>query len=108
MSESHAAETPTEPLILVVDDEPSMSTLLRAALWVAGFRVIEAPDGNVGLAMARDRRPTLVTTDLMMPRMDGWQLIRALKADQTLRDLPIIVRDSGLQPGNAERALTSG
>ncbi|NOK61660.1 MAG: response regulator transcription factor [Chloroflexi bacterium AL-W] len=77
--------------ILVVDDEPGIVTLARDYLERAGFRVLSAGDGVAGLRMARTEHPNLVVLDLMLPGMDGLDIVRALREDPATRTLPVIM-----------------
>ena len=77
--------------ILAVDDSPSMRMLLRTALTAQGFTVSEAEDGVSALAWLEGNAPDLVITDINMPRMDGFGLIAAVRAEARFRDLPILV-----------------
>ena len=76
---------------LVVDDEAVSRTLLEHHLSELGFRVVTAIDGVEAIEMARGERPDLVTVDLLMPRMSGWDLLKAMKQDPQLRDTPAVV-----------------
>jgi len=76
---------------LVVDDEPDSSLLIVHQLRDFGLEVLTASSGEEGLAKARERRPDLITVDLMMPGMSGWEFIRTLKADPALQDVPVVV-----------------
>lgn len=78
-------------LVLVIDDELDSRTLLTHLLEEFGCQAIAASSGEQGLHMAREFRPHLITVDLMMPQLDGWQVIRAIKADPELRDIPVVV-----------------
>jgi len=78
-------------LVLVIDDELDSRTLLTHMLEEFGCQAIAANSGEQGLHMAREFRPNLITVDLMMPQLDGWQVIRALKSDPELRDIPVVV-----------------
>ncbi len=78
------------PLVLIVDDEPGIVDFLRFALDDHGYRVVTARDGALALCEVRRERPDFVLTDLMMPRVDGWELSAALRNDASLRDVPII------------------
>lgn len=71
-----------------------MLLVARTRLEVNGFEVVTAEDGEQALARFRERRPNLVLLDLKMPRMDGLQVCRILKADPSTRDVPIIVFSS--------------
>ncbi len=77
--------------VLVIDDDPVARNLVRRNLVKAGYRVEEAGDGPTGLARARALRPDVITLDVMMPGMDGWAVLTALKADADLADIPVIM-----------------
>jgi len=77
--------------VLVVDDEEDSRTLLRLALEELGCRVLMARDGAEGLEVARSHGPDLITLDLMMPGMSGWEMLRGLRDDPGLRDIPVVV-----------------
>jgi len=77
--------------ILVVDDDPAVLDLLSITLGKEGYRVIHARSGEEAIAQARAHRPQAITLDVVMPRMDGWSVLVALKADPELRDIPVIV-----------------
>ena len=83
---SEQAET-----ILVIDDDPSVHDLLKRSLGRAGYRVITANNGTDGLAMARTHHPDFITLDIMMPGVDGWSVLTSLKADPSLKDIPVFV-----------------
>jgi signal transduction histidine kinase/DNA-binding response OmpR family regulator len=77
--------------ILVVDDDPAALDLLSLTLGKEGYRVIPAQTGEEALEQARKHRPQAITLDVLMPRMDGWSVLVALKADPELRDIPVIM-----------------
>jgi CheY-like chemotaxis protein len=77
-------------VILVVDDEPDLRFLLRRILEGAGHDVLEAGNGADALTSARRSPPDLVVTDVMMPIMGGVELIRRLRDDPTMKDIPIV------------------
>ena len=81
----------TPPLILVVDDNPMNVDILQARLRANGYEIITAADGEEALAAVREQRPDLVLLDVMMPKMDGIQVCRELRADPTLPFIPIIL-----------------
>ncbi|MEY4388080.1 MAG: hypothetical protein RLY20_3363, partial [Verrucomicrobiota bacterium] len=78
-------------LVLVIDDELDSRTLLTHMIGETGCLAIAASSGEQGLKLARELRPQLITVDLMMPHMDGWQVVQTLKADPALRDIPVVV-----------------
>jgi CheY-like chemotaxis protein len=80
---------PTFPTILVVDDDPTVRELMQRFLRSAGFNIVTAAGGEEGLRRAREVRPDAITLDVMMPGMDGWAVLAALKADPDLADIPV-------------------
>src|SRR5207244_12115523 len=78
-------------LSLVVDYNSNARDLLAATVRREGYRVIEATDGESALALAREWHPDVVTLDVLMPRMDGWAVLTALKSDRELAEIPVIV-----------------
>ena len=77
--------------VLVIDDEASVRSILRRFLLREGLSVDEAASGEAGLRMAHETRPDAITLDVMMPGMDGWAVLSALKADPELCDVPVIM-----------------
>ncbi|MEN3361116.1 MAG: hypothetical protein V7637_5098 [Mycobacteriales bacterium] len=77
--------------ILVIEDEPAAAQLLRTYLEDAGYRVTVAVDGRDGLAGARRCAPAAILLDLVLPGMDGWEVLRQLKLDSQLRDVPVVI-----------------
>jgi signal transduction histidine kinase/DNA-binding response OmpR family regulator len=86
--------------VLVVDDDPVCLDLLSVTLGREGYRVIHARSGEEALQQARAHHPQAITLDVLMPRMDGWSTLVALKADPVLREIPVIMltvlKDRGL------------
>lgn len=77
--------------ILVVDDDKSIIKIVRGYLEQAGYQVLTATDGETALHMLRCERPDLVILDLLMPKRDGWEVTRIVRADKTLAATPIIM-----------------
>ena len=77
--------------VLVVDDDGAQRDLLTRFLEREGFAVRSAPDGRTGLEMARSLRPRAILLDVMMPSMDGWSVLGALKADPELAFIPVVM-----------------
>jgi DNA-binding response OmpR family regulator len=77
--------------ILIIEDERQIITVLRGYLERAGYRVLAAHDGEEGLFLARNRRPDLVILDLMLPKLDGLEVCRALRRDPQTEGVPIIM-----------------
>ena len=79
------------PAILVIDDDADARLLLQRYLEDAGYQVVAAGSGRDGVTLARQYRPSAITLDLMMPEMSGWEVLKALKADPTVADIPVVV-----------------
>jgi len=79
------------PTVLVIDDEPAMRDLMQRFLVKEGLRVVTAASGEEGLRLAKDLHPVTITLDVMMPGMDGWAVLAALKADPQVADIPVIM-----------------
>lgn len=94
--------------IVMVDDSPSMRMLLRAALSDLGYTVSEAEDGVAALAVLDGTNPDLLITDINMPRMDGFGLIEAVREQDHLRDLPILVLTTESSDAKKQRARNAG
>ncbi len=80
-----------DPIIVAIDDDPEVISLLRDSLAPAHFRVVGALNGDRGMELARILKPFAITLDIMMPEKDGWQVLREIKADPELCRTPVIV-----------------
>jgi DNA-binding response OmpR family regulator len=92
-----------KPRILVVDDEPDLVMVLKIGLETEGYDVLTASDGEQGLALARQSVPDLLVLDLMLPRMDGYKVCRALKFDERYKKIPIFILSA--RSGETDRRL---
>ncbi len=94
--------------VLVIDDDPDARDLITRCLSKQGFRVHSSASGEAGLQLAKELRPDAITLDVMMPSMDGWTVLSALKANPDLADIPVIMltflddKNQGLKLGAAE------
>jgi signal transduction histidine kinase/CheY-like chemotaxis protein len=86
-----AAMERERPVVLVVEDDPQAAELLRLYLEGAGCRVEVAWDGEEGLAKACQLEPALITLDLLLPKVDGWDLLVRLKGEPTTRQIPVVI-----------------
>jgi CheY-like chemotaxis protein len=82
--------------ILVVDDDSSMRFLLKMLFESAGYQVVEAHHGAAALECLKEAHPSLIVTDLMMPVMDGNQLIERLRSDPEMQSIPILATTARL------------
>ena len=90
MNEAPSPE-PNEGRILVIDDDPDVRELSTRTLSREGFRVETAGSGEEGLRMARALHPDAITLDVLMPDLDGWAILAAIKQDPALSDIPVIL-----------------
>ena len=98
----------TPPRILVVDDNPNNVEILRMRLEAHGYEVVTAADGEEGLAAVRDQLPDLLLLDIMMPKLDGIEVCRRLRADPSLPFIPIILVTAKSDPKDVVEALEAG
>jgi DNA-binding response OmpR family regulator len=94
--------------VLVVDDDRPLRTLCRASLEEAGFRVLEAADGEQALASVRDEPPDLILLDIMMPGISGWEVTSALLADRSTDQIPIVFMSARTEVADRMRAFDLG
>ena len=94
--------------ILVIEDEREIRANVRRYLTLEGHEVIEASDGSSGLAEARAGGIALVLCDVMMPGLDGFGVLRALRADPATATLPFVFLTASAERDAAERALEGG
>ena len=94
--------------ILVIEDQADNRQILRDLLTNADFEVIEAVDGEAGLAAAAAHRPDLVLMDIQVPGIDGYEVTRRLKADTILQAIPVIAVTSYALAGEADTARAAG
>ena len=94
--------------ILVVEDQEDNRRILRDLLSSADYDIIEAEDGEAALAAAVAQRPDLILMDIQLPKLDGYEATRRLKADPALKHIPIIVVTSYALSGDEDKARAAG
>lgn len=99
------AEVPT---ILVADDEQDLRDLVVYRLSRSGYDVIEAKDGEEALQLALDLVPDLAVLDVMMPKLDGYELTKKLRENESTQRMPIILLTARAQEADIERGFESG
>ena len=94
--------------VLIIDDDKAIHDLLERELAAKGYHVLHAKGGREGLKIAKQTRPDLITLDIIMPDLDGWSVLKTLKDDLELRDIPVVLvtimgdRDMGFALGAAD------
>ena len=94
--------------ILIVEDDPIISKMYESAFTFDKFEVKMAANGEEGLVAMREWQPTLILLDVMMPKMNGLQVLEAMKKEEPLKNIPVIVLTNLSDKHDAEAALTRG
>lgn len=94
--------------ILIVEDDPLMSRMYQKIFTFEGYEVMMAGDGQEGLEKARSGKPTMILLDVMMPKMNGLQVLEKLKADPETKGIPVVMLTNLAGQQDAETALTKG
>ncbi len=94
--------------ILLVEDEPILSNLLRQRLEKDGFRVVIARDGSEAVKILKQEKPDLVLLDIILPKMSGFEVMEAMKSDPTLQAAPVVVVSNLGQDSDVERGQSLG
>lgn len=94
--------------ILVVEDESALQKALSDVLTQEGFGVVQALDGETGLRLAEDRKPSLILLDLILPKMNGFEVLEALKKNSETRVIPVIVLTNLEDMKNIQKAVDLG
>ncbi|HUN10010.1 MAG TPA: response regulator [Aggregatilineales bacterium] len=94
--------------VVVVDDEEDSQIVAAMMLEMAGAEVLTANNGREGLSVIRNNRPHLVISDLSMPELDGWGMMRELNMDRTTMDIPVVALTAHAMVGDRERAIQAG
>ena len=94
--------------ILFIEDEAALQKTLGDVLEQEGYKVLGALNGEIGLNMAKTEKPELILLDLVLPKMHGFEVLKALKEDAETKDIPIIVLTNLESMGDVEKALELG
>lgn len=94
--------------VLVVDDEAMVRDLYRVALEHAGYRIVEAADGEAGLEVAGAAEPAMILLDVRMPKMNGIEMLRKLKEADATRDIPVVILSNFDEPSVVRESLQLG
>lgn len=104
-----AEDTKTNPVsLLVVEDDKFYANIYRVKFAKEGFDTRLASDGDEALKMAREKKPSLILLDLIMPRKDGFETLKELKADPELKDIRVVVFSNLSQDEDVKRVMDAG
>lgn len=94
--------------ILFIEDEPSLQKTVNEVLTQEGFKVFSALDGEKGLKLIKKEKPDLVLLDLILPKKDGFEVLKEIKEDKETKDIPVIILTNLEGVGDVEKALSLG
>ena len=94
--------------VLIIDDEAPIRLLCRVNLEAEGMDVLEAADGEKGIELARRERPDVILLDVMMPRLDGWDVAQLLVSDELTKEVPIVFLTARAEVRDRARGLAIG
>ena len=94
--------------ILFVEDEPTLQKAVGEILGQEGFEVLAALDGEAGLELIKKEKPDLILLDLILPKKDGFTVLKEMKEDENLKDIPVIVLTNLEGMGDVEKAMSLG
>jgi DNA-binding response OmpR family regulator len=100
--------TEPEPLVLVADDDEDIRSLVSFRLQRSGYRVLVASDGEEALALALEHTPDLAVLDVMMPKLDGYEVTSRLRGEDATRAMPVILLTARAQEADVARGFESG
>ena len=96
------------PVVLVADDDPDIRSLVTVRLEKSGYEVVAAGDGEQALAAALERAPDLALLDVMMPKLDGYEVTERLRQEEATRHLPVILLTARVQETDIARGVEAG
>jgi putative two-component system response regulator len=94
--------------ILVVEDEPENQLAIQVILTVEGFEVVSVEDGRLALQTAKEHRPDLILLDVMMPEINGFEVLAQLRHDEATKDIPVIMLTALAQRSDVAKAVEAG
>ncbi len=103
-----SAPTESQPVILAADDDEDILQLIVFRLERSGYTVLQAHDGEEALALALEQRPDLAVLDVLMPKIDGFELTRRLRAEPATSRMPIIILTARVQDADVQEGFDAG
>jgi DNA-binding response OmpR family regulator len=96
------------PLVLIADDDPDILSLVKLRLERSGYDVVAAGDGEQALETAKAQTPDLALLDVMMPKLDGYEVTARLRQEEATRHLPVILLTARVQESDIARGIEAG
>ncbi len=96
------------PTILIVEDEPELLDMYQAKFAAAGYSVFTAHNGEIGLIMAKNQKPDLIILDILMPEVDGYQMLEKLKSSKETARIPVVIFSNLSQKKEIEKGFRLG
>lgn len=94
--------------ILLIEDDPFLSEIYTAKFEEAGFEISHAQDGSIGLRKIKDEHPDLLILDIVMPNMDGFEILRVIKDERETKDIPVVILSNLGEQEDVEKGLGLG
>lgn len=95
-------------VILIVEDDQKSLKLIRELLQISGYTTLEAINGELGVKLARAKKPDLILMDIQLPIMDGYEATRILKSDTSTKNIPVLALTAYAMSGDEEKTLQAG
>ena len=95
-------------VLLLIEDDPLMLRMYKKLFELEGYEILLASGGQEGVVKAIENKPALILLDIMMPKMDGFEVLKSLKGNNNTKDIPVVVLTNLAGQQDAERALTMG
>ena len=105
---TNEAPASDQPVVLAADDDPDILELVTFRLERSGYTVLQAHDGEEALRLALDHTPDLAVLDVMMPKLDGFELTRRLRAEEATSRMPIILLTARAQDADVQQGFDAG
>ena len=106
--EEKSKEEKSKQKILIIEDEATLQKALQEVLTAEGYNTLSALDGLRGLEMAREENPELILLDIILPKMDGFEVLEALKSEEKTKSIPVIILTNLSDVSDIQKALDLG
>jgi len=107
--EKKIAEAPAEKqTVLIVEDDGFLSNMYKAKLELEDYTVLTAANGEAGLKLSKEKKPNLILLDVIMPKMNGFEVLKEIKGDKNLKDIPVIMLTNLGQKEDVQKSFKLG